>query len=75
MEFVALLISSLLAPAILIILQKKIKESHHALTANHHESDNPTILDLLDDLRDGVRATNEKLDRHIEWHLNTKDEK
>ena len=67
MEILVLLLSTLISPAILLIMNKKIKETHRQVTVNHHSSENPTILDKLDDLQ---KAFN----RHIQWHLEKDDE-
>lgn len=47
-------------------MNKKISETHRQVTVNHHSSENPTILDKLDDLEKAIRE-------HLNWHL-TKDD-
>lgn len=51
---------------------KKIRETHHQVTVNHHSSENPTILDKLSDLHTAQENLNRKFDDHIHWHLNQK---
>lgn len=47
--------------------RRRTKEVHRAVTVNHHSSEQPTILDRLDDI-------DRKIDRHLEWHAH-KDSK
>lgn len=51
MELLAILITSLIAPAILLIMNRKVKDVHRQVTVNHHSSENPTILDELSDIK------------------------
>lgn len=62
MELILVLVSTLISPAILLVMNKKIKETHKQVTVNHHSSESPTILDKLDDLQ-------QAFNRHLEWHL------
>jgi hypothetical protein len=49
-----------------IRMSKKISETHRQVTVNHHSSENPTILDKLDDLERAIRD-------HLNWHLKKDD--
>lgn len=62
--FVALIaaVASVITAFVTTRDRKKVKETHRAVTVNHHSSENPTVLDMIADL-------GEKIDRHIEWHL------
>lgn len=56
--------------AIIVARQgKKTNEIHRQVTVNHHSSTNPTILDLLSDVLAAQDRTNERIDNHLEWHL------
>ncbi|HET6915753.1 MAG TPA: hypothetical protein VFH56_06640 [Acidimicrobiales bacterium] len=53
-------------------LLRPVKETHHQVTVNHHSSDEPTILDRLDDVqqevreaRSEVRSVRGDLSRHL----------
>lgn len=76
MELVLILISSLIAPGLLLVLKKKVdatdrkvEETNKQLTVNSFKSEPNTVLDLLHMIREDQKATNHKLDNHIQWHL------
>jgi len=73
MELFAILLSSLIAPAILLLMNKKIKETHRQVTVNHHSSEHPTLLDLIDMLRkdnaEDNSETRKLINDHIHWHM------
>lgn len=68
MTILLLLFTSFVSPAILLIMNKRIKETHKQVTENHHSSETPTILDLLDLIREDGRETHAMLIDHIQWH-------
>jgi hypothetical protein len=39
-------------------------------TRKENKEDHNMVYDSLQNLHDDVRSVNEKLDNHIEWHLN-----
>jgi flagellar basal body-associated protein FliL len=61
----------------------KINETHKQVTVNSHSSANPTVLDLISDVKeeqvrvrvelsDHKQAVSEAIERHLEWHLGEK---
>lgn len=58
----------------------KVEETHRQVTTNHHVSSPPTMLDKLDSLAKAqadhhqeLRDLTHKLDRHIDWHMMTEN--
>lgn len=66
-------IASILCAAIVRMDSKKVNETHRQVTVNHHSSDSPTLLDRFDDLESSVKIVDNKLDHHIQWHLDRTD--
>lgn len=48
---------------------KKINETHKQVTVNSHSSATPTVLDLIAEVRDEQKRTNDRIESHIIWHL------
>lgn len=59
-------------------LVKPVNATHRQVTVNHHSSPEPTLLDKLDDVIQGIQEaneqvikgieqTNERLDTHLDW--------
>lgn len=68
-------LASIISAVIAKKQNKKIDETHKQVTVNSHSSDTPTVLDLINDLRDEVRDTNKLVVNHIIWHLNSEEKK
>lgn len=51
---------------------KRIDETHKQVTVNHHSSDEPTVLDRIDDVKVLVLAQGQILSSHIA-HSNDMD--
>lgn len=65
-----------LTVAIMTIRQNvKINETHKQVSQNSHKNDKPTVLDLIAEVREEQRATNQLIVRHIEWHLDEEKKK
>lgn len=50
----------------------KVKETHKQVTQNGGVSNPPTVLDKLARIEETQKATNDKLDQHILWHLSNR---
>jgi len=51
---------------------KQIKEIHKQVSENSHKNDKPTVLDLIAEVREEQKATNQLIVKHIAWHLEDK---
>jgi hypothetical protein len=52
---------NLLTAVVVILLGKKVGETHRQVTVNHHSSEKPTILDELSNIKS-------LLLEHLAWH-------
>lgn len=52
--------------------RQKINETHHQTTQNGGRNNPPTIPDQLHKIDTKVDALIDRLDRHIEWHMEQK---
>jgi hypothetical protein len=52
--------------------RRKINETHQQTTQNGGKNNPPTIPDRLHNIEGSLIDLNEKLSRHIEWHLEQK---
>jgi hypothetical protein len=52
--------------------RQRLKEAHHIITQNGGHSSPPTIPDQLHTINDKLDCLTDKLNRHIEWHLEEK---
>lgn len=57
------------AAIVTAVFGKKLNETHKQVTQNSHQNDRPTVLDLISEVRDEQRETNNLLHRHLEWHI------
>lgn len=49
-------------------LLNPVQETHRQVTVNQHSSEEPTILDKMDDLKKQISGVGEKLDQHLITH-------
>lgn len=50
-------------------MQAQVAETHKQVTENHHGNEQPTILDLLADLRDDLREDIKGVGKRLDDHL------
>lgn len=60
---ISTIVSPLLTRRTLAPTIKRVEESHHALTVNHHSSKDRTIVDRLSDIESIGRRTEHRLDQ------------
>lgn len=54
-------ISSVITAVVTVRLGPKVRHTHKQVTENHHSNEQPTILDLLSDLRSEMRSGHQAL--------------
>lgn len=52
--------------------RQRLKETHHQTTQNGGKNNPPTIPDRLHNIEEKIDDLGDKINRHIEWHLENK---
>lgn len=65
-------IAAITAAWVSAIQGRKISETHKQVSENSHQNDKPTVLDLISELRDAQRDTNNRVGR-IEEYIFSKE--